>query len=159
MAVITAHQLWQRHNYEKHQGNLANQVLKPQQITADEQKFIDEVTSTWHVHFETCPDATSTEILKSIEFETNVKGLTDFYTYQIPAFTFFDSEKNTRESKIMVALRNGLLISLDQRIYHKQGFAYIKISDHIVYAYQDTQTGIKCTAYTRNKPKKIPRAY
>ncbi len=137
--------------YDSLREELDTPVFVVCDIGSAEQTFIDDVRASWYKHAEECPDSILSDVMKKIGYANSVEGLIDLYGHQIPPYSFFDSERNKREAIIAVTLAVIAPITVDGCIYHKDGFAYLRLNNQAVECFEDTSDGVKYTLYFKKK--------
>ena len=75
------------------------------------------------------------------------------HTHKMPPFGPGKDERNLREATLAGAMMVALPVSVDGIIHHKEGLAFIKISNKVVQVYEDTGKGLKSTLYVKGPGK------
>ena len=88
-----------------------------------------------------------TPTLKLAGYDTTVQGIVDFYTYEAKPYSFIDHDRNKQEATTLAALSMSVPITTDETLYTKSGVAYLKIKEHVVEVYTDTDDGIRDVIY------------
>jgi hypothetical protein len=142
-------------NYNKLREEARSPILEPVAIGIREQKFIRHVRNSW-VIFESEPDDEGLiAMCRLMGFEPTTAGLVDCMTHEIPPFDLFNKQKNLLEAGRAGGLSTIDHGSIDGKVFHKEGMAYIIPHSRIIECYEDTADGVRVTRYgKREKPNK-----
>ena len=113
--------------------------------------LLDSVESSWQLHTNDSPDPVFAEIASVTRFENSVAGVVALYTHRVPEYSFFNRERNKRESVLATTLAIALPVSMDSRVYHKDGMAFVRIADSVIEVFEDTDKGISRRLYMKPK--------
>ena len=152
LSVFFGTQITTRQKYEDLRKTTESPVMQLRVIGAEDQTFLNEVTSNWKIRVEECPDQVLVDVFKLTGAESNVQGMVSLYTHDIPPYSFFDKEGNKREAIIAATLSMITPITEDGCVYHKQGVAYIKLNANTLDYFEDTKAGVKHIIYSKPKP-------
>lgn len=139
--------------YDEFKNRLPTPILQVQNIGPDGQDFINTVIGSWHKHGEQCPYEILTGVSKISGYNNNVEGLVRFANHKIQDYSYFDNEQNKQEIIISTALGTIIPVTKDDQIYHKSGFAYLRINDHTVEVYEDTKDGVRYSRYFKEQKR------
>jgi len=138
-------------SYDKLREESNSPILQSVEFGYKEQVFLDHVKNSWVMLGDRSPDDGLLGFCRLLGFEQTVAGLVDFCTHEIPPFSFSDKEQNIREAGRAGALSQVPSISVDKKIYYKEGVAYLRVRDDIINYYEDTEDGIKSIFYGKVK--------
>ena len=115
--------------------------------------YLKDVQANWVAKTTECPDTIFTKITLMVDMEPTTASVVRLHSHKMPPFAPGKDERNLREATLAAATMVALPISVDSLIHHKEGFAFIKLTDEFVQVYEDTEKGLKVTLY-----KKEPKA-
>lgn len=138
-------------SYEKLRIGADSPLMQSKPIGQSEQEFLDEVRNSWELKKSVYPDETLRAMCELTGFEPSIEGLVSLYTHEVPPFSIFDKEQNIKEAGRAGALSQFKPRTTDDRIYFKQGVAYMRVHADILDYYEDTDLGLRRIIYTRTK--------
>lgn len=141
--------------YEKVRMLIRSHELVSVPIGKEEAEFLKYVRESWRAHEQECPDPIFSQVLETAEFEVSASGVVSFHTHQIPDYSSSDPEQNLKEGIRAATMGVALSISLDSRIYFKEGLCFIKLNEKAIEVFEDQAKGLSRTLYV----KKIEKAY
>lgn len=147
VAGLFGWQIPKKQKYDELVSSTSTPAFKVQAMNSDDDKFLDEVISSWQVQVEDHPSEVMTPTLKLAGYDTTVQGIVDFYTYEAKPYSFIDHDRNKQEATTLAALSMSVPITTDETLYTKSGVAYLKIKEHVVEVYTDTDDGIRDVIY------------
>lgn len=136
--------------------NLRDQLLEATYVAvhpldAEAAGFLESVRESWEVHNLECPDSVFSEVSTATGVDESVEGVVNFYTHEIPEYSFFNLRRNLEEGVRAAIMAVALPSSVDNRIYHNDGICFIKLSENLVDVFEDTDDGLGRTLYLKVK--------
>lgn len=115
--------------------------------------YLKDVQTKWVAKATECPDTVFTEIALMVDMDATAASVVRLHTHKMPPFAPGKDERNLREATLAGAMMVALPVSVDGVIHHKEGLAFIKISNKVVQVYEDTGKGLKSTLYVKGLKK------
>jgi len=148
-SVIGADYFSAMSSYNKLRKSADSPILEAVAIGQREQKFLNEVRSSWTSRDISSPDDPMLEMCELTGFEPTVGGLVAMFTHEVPPFSIFDKNRNIKEAGRAGGLSQLKPIAAREKIYWKKGVLYMMIREDIVEYYEDADTGVRHMIYKR----------
>ena len=113
--------------------------------------FLTRVKDSWKIQAQEVPDPIFSDIFAITGMPESVAGVAEFYTHQIPAYSFFSPQRNAREATIALAMAVSMPVSMDGKLYKAGGVCFVKITDACVEVFEDTEGGLQRSLYYKGK--------
>jgi len=120
-------------------------------IDAEALSFLESVKRSWTVHSHESPDPIFAEIHSVTGIQNTVDGVVEFYTHDPLPYSYFDLNRNTKESLVTSAKALASPTSIDGQIYHGNGTCFVKITETVVEVFNDSEVGLARTLYVKVK--------
>lgn len=125
--------------------------LKIVDMDESSEAFLTKVKDSWEIQTQEVPDPIFTEIFAMTGMPESVAGVAEFYTHQIPAYSFFSPQRNAREATIALAMAVSMPVSMDGKLYKAGEVCFVKLNDACVEVFEDTGGGLQRSLYYKGK--------
>lgn len=132
--------------------------LKVVDMDETSEAFLTGVQRSWEIQAQEVPDPIFSEIFAMTGMPESVAGVAEFYTHQIPAYSFFSPQRNAREASIALAMAVSMPVSMDGKLYKAGEVCFVKISDACVEVFEDTGRGLQRSLYYKGQDETSPNA-
>lgn len=152
--VIVGFFIWQlkaKNRFDRLRAQVSQVTLSKVSMDEAGETLLATVKGAWKLQTQEVPDSVFSEIASMTGLPESVAGVAEFFTHEIPEFSFFSFSQNADEAVMALAMAVALPTSVDGKLYKSENVCFVKIGESCVEVFENTKKGLRRSLYYQSE--------